>query len=490
MAVIVPVRLTNRIARFYCEPEVQVKLKTFFRYEVPNARFTPGYISGAWDGYHNLMRAGCVSTGLFLARRKRLERHGYVFHIDDQRQLPAFRSVPASDKARPYQIQAVEAMVTHSNTGGLVLCATGTGKTFIAGEYLRRLAGSACFIVDELTLLDQTRRAFAKQLSEPIGIVGDGEFKPQRITVATIQTLHLHHKNKVFQKWFRSLDVLIVDEFHVCMNQRNVDVVRTIRPKAVFGLTATLETEQRAVHLEATALSGPVIFRYTLEQGIREGYLSPTIGVAVRFRAKQRPQFVPADSAGKYRMFITENEDRNRCIAALAAEAVRRGYRAVVIVEHLRHLRRLSALLRGVKHCVLCGAYKMEERRKAIRQMEAGKLPLIIATRVFGKGVDIQTVNVTIDATGLPSANSAAQRLGRGTRRAEGKVGLIHLDISDEGNHFSRAARSRQQSIRSRGVPVVDVSWSGRATTVFDTAEHALREMPVKTGSKATKIRA
>src|SRR5438105_1362935 len=108
--------------------------------------------------------------------------------IKDRRRFPCFREVITSEKERPYQKEAVEAMIKASSNGGLILAATGVGKTFLAAEYMRRLDGMSVFIVDELALLEQSRRALEAALGEKVGVVGRSEFDPRRVTVATVQT--------------------------------------------------------------------------------------------------------------------------------------------------------------------------------------------------------------------------------------------------------------------------------------------------------------
>lgn len=481
--------LANRWATFLCSPERQILLKKLFRYRVPGAKFSERYQLGLWDGYTCLMQRGRVPAGLFLAQRSEVEEK-YQIALTDRRVFPRFYKIPFSDKVRPYQQDAVMALIRASRTGGLILSATGSGKTFIVGEFLRRLIGTGVFIVDELTLLEQARRAIQQVIGEEIGIVGKSQFLPQRVTIATIQTLHKHRDKPEFRRWFKGLEVLIIDEIHLALNRRNIDIVQKIRPKAVFGLTATLELEKIHVQFPAQALAGPVLFTYSIGQGTAEGYLTagvvtrvlfqdPLTGIAPGYWThiySERIRIAAGSQAADYRYRIVLNRLRNDCIEELIREGMRRGKRTVVMVEHRAHLRALSKRLTDIHHQVVCGAVKMEERLEAMKQMDAGHLPLILANRVFAKGVDIQSVDLILDATGRPGRNGVLQRYGRGTRKTAGKGGLIYLDIADLGNDFSFAARSRSQAFREIGCPIVEEPWtSGKARRIFDSSEQALR---------------
>lgn len=477
------VRLTNRWATFLCDPDTQVELKQFFRYQPPGYRFAESYRLGSWDGYVNLMARGRVGAGLFLERRAELAKH-YRLRIDDQRVRPQATNVAWGDSVRPYQRNAVCAMIRASKTGGLVLAATGSGKTFLAAEYLRRLVGRACFVVDELSLLQQAREEIAGALRETVGIVGKSEFRPARVTVATIQTLHKHRDRNEFRKWFETLDVLIIDEIHLAINRRNADVIQRVKPLAVFGLTATLQIEKDHVRMPVMALAGPVVFEYSIRRGVREGYLSDGVVVRVSFPDPLRGLAPGYKSGGgqwiasgtpnaEYRRHVVLNRARNDLIEQLAREGVRRKRATIILVEHVAHLHLLSRRLADVRHARAYGAASMEERTAARAAMEDGSLPLIIANRVFSKGVNIRRVGLIIDATAQPGRNGVLQRYGRGARRAEGKDGLIYADVADEGNTFAGAAHARAQAYREIGCRVICVAGDARAA--LDRAEKELR---------------
>src|SRR5205085_5207345 len=180
--------VSNRWTTIECVPETQVKLKKFFRYRTKDCEFKYSYIKGTWDGYRCLLNNGAVPTGLFLETCPEISKQ-FNITIKDRRRFPCFREVITSEKERPYQKEAVEAMIKASSNGGLILAATGVGKTFLAAEYMRRLDGMSVFIVDELALLEQSRRALEAALGEKVGVVGRSEFDPRRVTVATVQTL-------------------------------------------------------------------------------------------------------------------------------------------------------------------------------------------------------------------------------------------------------------------------------------------------------------
>lgn len=475
------VALSNRFATFLAPGSVQEQLKQHFKYDVEGAEFSAAYRDGSWDGTRCLHQRGRVPSGLFLEMQSKLEEE-YELEIADLRTALKFREVDDS-VLRPYQLDAVNAMIRSSKTGALILAATGVGKTLIAAMFLKRLIGVGVFIVDDLALLEQSCEAIKKVLGENVGIVGKSEFKPERITVATIQTLAKHRSKSPFKKWFFKVNVLIIDEVHVALNKRNLNVVQCIKPQAVYGLTATLQIHKPHIWMNAIALTGPVAFEYSIKEGVEEGYLSkgviyrlqfddPLTGIAPAYQSGispvGEPMWIRAGSPeADYRYRVALNKSRNNCIEALVREGLRLGRHTVVLVERKSHLRVLSARFKDVKHVALSGDVASEDRFKAMKQMDAGTLPLILASRVFSKGVDVSSINLLINATGIPGRDGVLQRYGRGVRLESAKTELWFIDIGDRGNRFEYAAKARAAALAETGAAVLAGTWNGDAGKIF-----------------------
>ena len=492
------VQLTNRWAVFKCPPMRKKRLKKFFHFQKPGFDWAPSYRDGSWDGFTNMMQHGRVATGLFLAKLEKLQKKYHVI-IDDQRESPLFLDKPLKTEndnfeERKYQGECHEAMIKASNSGGIILVATAGGKTFLTANYFASLIGNALFVVDELTLFMQSKNEFEDVLGEEIGMVGGGKFQPRRITVATIQTLHRQKENPEFLKWFRTLEVVIIDEIHVMINRRNIDVLKTIKPKAIFGLTATLELDKETVWWASTALCGPVIFEYSIQQGTKEGYLTqgcvcrvhyrdrlnkPVTGYFTR-RKKKKIWIAPWTQAADYRFHICLNKERNDLIEQIAREGIKRGMPVIILVQQRVHLKALSKRFEDVKHRAVCGDKAISgdsaSRIKAMKEMDTGEISLLIATNVFGKGVNIKTIELIIDGTGAPNRNRAIQRYGRGVRQAEGKSLLRYVDVSDQGNKYEGAAHSRAKAYAETGTEIVEVQWNKNVENVFKMFKGMLHE--------------
>lgn len=204
---------------------------------------------------------------------------------------------------RDYQIRAVKAVqraVQKGSTRFLFEMATGTGKTLTAAALIKlflktRNARRILFLVDRLELEEQAAKAFRDYLKNDFTTV---VYKEQRddwrkadIVVTTVQSLLFNDK---FRRLFAptDFDLVISDEAHRSIGG-NARAVFEYFVGYKLGLTATpkdylkqpksspsqrdpREIERRMMldtYRTFGCESGEPTFRYSLLDGVREGYL-------------------------------------------------------------------------------------------------------------------------------------------------------------------------------------------------------------------------
>ena len=210
---------------------------------------------------------------------------------------------------RPYQLKAVHALqsaVKGSNDRFLFEMATGTGKTLTAAAVIKlflrtRNARRVLFLVDRLELEEQARKVFAAILSADFQTVvykeNRDDWRPAEIVVSTVQSLLFNNK---YQRLFSptDFDLVISDEAHRSIGG-NARAVFDFFVGYKLGLTATprdylkgnsktgsathapREVERRLLldtYRTFGCESGQPTFRYSLLDGVRDGYLiNPTV---------------------------------------------------------------------------------------------------------------------------------------------------------------------------------------------------------------------
>lgn len=210
---------------------------------------------------------------------------------------------------RPYQLKAIhrlQAAVGEGKDRFLFEMATGTGKTLIAAAVIKLFlrtgnARRVLFLVDRLELEDQAKKAFHDQLSADFRTViykeNRDDWRRAEIVVSTVQSLLFNNK---YQKHFSptDFDLVISDEAHRSIGG-NARAVFDYFIGYKLGLTATprdylrrfdsskpgtrdpREAERRLL-LDTYRTFGcensQPTFRYSLLDGVKEGYLiNPTV---------------------------------------------------------------------------------------------------------------------------------------------------------------------------------------------------------------------
>lgn len=214
---------------------------------------------------------------------------------------------------RPYQLRAIHALqraVQEGKDRFLFEMATGTGKTLTAAAVIKLFlrtgnASRVLFLVDRLELEDQANKAFVAALSADFKSViykeSRDEWRHAEIVVTTVQALLFNNK---YQRFFSptDFDLVISDEAHRSIGG-NARAVFDYFVGYKLGLTATprdylkrfdqskrttrdpREAERRLLldtyRTFGCEMSQPT-FRYSLLDGVKEGYLINPVVVDAR----------------------------------------------------------------------------------------------------------------------------------------------------------------------------------------------------------------
>ena len=226
---------------------------------------------------------------------------------EDER--PGFIHANSLRFLRDYQLRAVHALqrsVQDGNDRFLFEMATGTGKTLTAAAIIKLFlrtsnASRVLFLVDRLELEEQARKVFSGLLSADFQTVvykeRREEWRGAEIVVSTVQSLLFNNK---YQGLFSptDFDLVISDEAHRSISG-NARAVFDFFVGYKLGLTATprdylknadktgrsdrdpREAERRLLldtYRTFGCESGQPTFRYSLLDGVREGFLiNPTV---------------------------------------------------------------------------------------------------------------------------------------------------------------------------------------------------------------------
>ena len=437
-------------------PEERRWLRDYLTFEDPQARFTNGnpiveLVNPIDDtfpsGFANkVRRAGSTYTtpsGKFAPVEVEL--------VDVRREPPALKDADLG-WLRDYQRGAYEACV--KRTRGIVQMPTGGGKTEVLAALVASAPTTWLIVVPQADLLGQTADRIEKRTGERPGIIGDGEWNPQRVTVATFQTLHRRMSKARDRRAFDfvgSRGGLIVDECHSAAAGTLAFVLsRATSAYYRIGFSATPLERSDKKSLFVIAHLGGVIHKTTSAELRALGMLADAHIRMVRVEQGSNAPTWP----GVYGECVVRSKARNAAVVEMARRARKP---ALVFVSQVKQGTTLVPLLKkaGLRTELVWGEDSTDERRKALADLTEGRLDVIVCSSVFQQAVDIPSLESVVNGAGGASVIQALQRIGRGTRVTATKKTFEVWDVLDDGHRWlTKHGKARRDAYEREGYRV------------------------------------
>jgi ATP-dependent helicase IRC3 len=334
---------------------------------------------------------------------------------------------------RPYQLDALTSC-EEARRGGvlrqLVALPTGTGKTLVFCELIRRRGGRALVLVHRDELMSQTIDKLA--MVAPglhVGVVkGETDETHASVIVASVQTLSRPAR---LQRLAPDFQTVIVDEAHhlaAPSYQRileHLGVGREGGPLTV-GVTATPERG------DGQPLAGwAVVYRRELLEMIRAGFLSDIRALQVHLEADfsklhtRAGDFIDREAE---EMLLGADAPKHTVQAYLEHAA---GRKALVFTPTVRVAREMAEAFarENIAAASIDGEMPLDERRKILAAYRRGDVRVISNCAVLTEGFDEPTIDCIFIARPTRSRSLYIQCIGRGTRPYPGKSDLLLIDL-------------------------------------------------------------
>ena len=343
-------------------------------------------------------------------------------------------------KPNPIQVEALLALKKSRIEGharGLVVMATGTGKTWLAAfDCLETKAKKILFVAHREEILSQAEATFVRIFEDAKVGQYTGTQKDENVDIlfASIQTLGRQtHLDKFKEDYF---DYIIVDEFHHAGAASYKRLLACFTPEFLLGLTATPERTDRADIL--SLCDNNLVFENGMVKAINQSVLCPFTYFGI------------ADIEVDYQEISWRNGkfDPEELQNQLATEA--RAEHAFQNWSQRKQNRTLAFCI-SIKHAdfmadffsrknIPCASVHSESkirRNEALEQLNRGEIEVIFSVDLFNEGVDLPNIDTVLMLRPTESKIIFLQQLGRGLRQAKdsGKEKLVVLDLI--GNHIS-----------------------------------------------------
>ncbi|MBX4264464.1 DEAD/DEAH box helicase family protein [Clostridium estertheticum] len=315
---------------------------------------------------------------------------------------------------------------------GLVVAATGIGKTYLAAfdslDFNRIL-----FVAHREEILNQAELSF-KNIRPNIKtgfFNGENKDRNKEVLFATVQTLG--QKQYLCDKYFKrdAFDYIIIDEFHHAAAGNYSNILEYFTPKFLLGLTATPE---RLDNKDVFALCDyNIVYEVRLKGAIDKGWLVPfryygvfdeTNYTNISFKNGKYDEFEleKALMINKRSNLILKHYEKYNSKRALGFCSSR--HHAIYMSKYFNE--------NGIKACAVISGEQNEfsmDRRDAVDKLKTGELNIIFSVDMFNEGLDIPQIDMILLLRPTESPTIFLQQLGRGLRKYKDKKYVNVLDF-------------------------------------------------------------
>ena len=317
---------------------------------------------------------------------------------------------------------------------GLVVMATGTGKTWLSAfDCLNSNANKVLFVAHREEILDQAEKTFIRIFPDArIGrYAGANKDHDSDLLFASIQTIGKQAYLAQFST--TQFDYIVIDEFHHASATSYRKLLNYFSPKFLLGLTATPERTDQSDIL--SLCDNNLVFDYGMFEAINADVLCSFDyrGVADnvdyseiswrknKFDPQQLENKLATTSRAKHNLNTWQKLKQKRTLA-FCISTQHADFMANYFSSH------------GVKSLSVHSNSKTP-RNLALKRLESGQVEVIFSVDLFNEGIDLPSIDTVMMLRPTDSKIIFLQQLGRGLRKSDSKERLIILDFI--GNHIS-----------------------------------------------------
>jgi len=441
-----------------CPSLLAKKIAKSCRYRALNYQFMDAYLDGRWDGYVNKfnLKTNTFPSGLLYRIIKILKKEKIRFEIIDERHKLIWKNDSVLNNIdnfgyvlRDYQI---DGLITGLNNPYMVFWwATSSGKTVqfaaLCSALKQEEFRKTLILVTTKDLAAQHREEMGEMLGEKIGLIEEGRFEPEKITVAVINTLFnkaVRKKDKGVIKFLNSVEYLIIDESHHLIDSKTMKAVvnkctNTVARHGFSGTPYSLTTDD----IELECLTGPPLSKITMSDLITGGWVSKPEITMIHYDHPWLSGKI--NYAVAYNSQIVNNQARNKIITNIAFKEYSINNKIVlVLIRIIKHGAMLFEMLQQkglyVGEVEFIHGSSLKIHRKEVKEkMKRGELRLVIASQIWNEGIDVPSIDILVKADGgggnsvtdTKGVRSVIQQVGRVVRKPV-KDGELDVDNTIE----------------------------------------------------------
>lgn len=389
-----------------------------------------------------------IPRGLYDELIQRCDEAGITYHIEDKRTVGRAIDVTFQGELRETQVPAVEKMLQYDM--GILSAATAFGKTVVCSKLIAERKVNTLILLESSALIDQWFDALQKFLDIreelPEYQTPSGRTRKRKSVIGRIHGAHDSStgiidiamvgslcKKGEFHPRLQEYGLCIMDECHHAATTTVIEILREVKAKYVYGVTAT---PMRSDGLEKInyMLLGDIRYRYTAKDRAKEQGIEHLVYPRFTRVAYPRSQDMHINDAY---MLIKDNEVRNEQIVDDVKKCIAHGRTPLVLTRYKEHASLLSERMQTYadKLFLLSGdksKKELQEIREKMEEVSQNETMILIATgQMVGEGFDYPRLDTLIMATPVSWKGIVEQYAGRLNRDYAGKKNVLIYDYVD-----------------------------------------------------------
>jgi superfamily II DNA or RNA helicase/HKD family nuclease len=312
---------------------------------------------------------------------------------------------------------------------GLIVSATGTGKTYLAAFDVRNFKPKRMlFIAHREQILLKAKKDFVGVVGgneDDFGVLSGSDKNIQASYLfATIQTIS---KSEVLLQFNpEEFDYILIDEVHKAGATSYQKVIEYFKPKFLMGMTATPErTDDFNIY---QLFDYNVAYEIRLQAALEEDMLCPFNYFGVTDFESDGELI---DDTTKLTKLVTDER-----VDHVIEKIEYYGFsgtkvRGLIFCSRKEEAKQIAEMMntKGYQTVALTGDDGIEYREQQIQALEKGELEYIITVDIFNEGIDIPAVNQVVMLRQTQSSIIFIQQLGRGLRKHDSKEFVTIIDF-------------------------------------------------------------
>jgi superfamily II DNA or RNA helicase len=430
-----------------------------------------------WDGYRRLLQYnGSFPSGLIPRLLRLMHKWSVGYEIHDHRERP-MDNVPLWTFRQDFELrgyQQADCDSAYRWGRGVIDSPPRSGKTVMMAELIRRLSCRTVITAPTRPIAEQTYHKFLELFADWAGQMDDLQpdfllllggaprtnkgrraLDRARVVITTADTAVT-----LSDAFWEGVLALIVDERH----HQAAKTYHKLSDRAVnayyrWGFTGTNYRSKASELIALEACLGRTVASHSTAEMIDEKVIVPA-----------QVEFWPVEYVGvknlkwklAYPRGIVQSGPRNELIILAALKMLEEGRKVLVLVSRLEHGELLAQRIMGSR---FVQGKDGEEVRRAVIQLDEGKIRCLIGSPVVGEGLDCPSADGLVYAKGNQARVTHVQDVFRVLTAHPGKRDAKIVDFADRHNpHLLEHSVQRLKHYREMGMQVRVVPKDGLDT--------------------------